>query len=46
MNYGISFSNRDEIREHRKAFYDAKKYKLPESEIEEVRKNLNKLKKF
>ena len=46
MNYDISFPKRDEIREYRKAFYDAKKYKLPESEIEEVRKNLNKLKKF
>ena len=39
------FSNKDEIKEYRKAFYNAKKYKFSESEIEEVRKNLNKLKK-
>ena len=39
------FSNKDEIKEYRKAFYNAKKYKLSESEIEEVRKNLNKLNK-
>ena len=42
---GHKFSNKDEIREYRKAFYHAKKYKLSESEIEKVRKNLNKLKK-
>ena len=42
---GHKFSNKDEIREYRKAFYNAKKYKLSESEIEKVRKNLNKLKK-
>ena len=39
------FSNKDEIKEYRKAFYNAKKYKLSESEIDEVKKNLNKLKK-
>ena len=39
------FSNKDEIKEYRKAFYNAKKYKFSESEIEEVRRNLNKLKK-
>ena len=39
------FSNKDEIKEYRKAFYNAKKYKLSESEIEQVRKNLNKLNK-
>ena len=39
------FSNKDEISEYRKAFYNAKKHKLFESEIEGVRKNLNKFKK-
>ena len=39
------FSNKDEISEYRNAFYNAKKYKLFESEIERVRKNLNKFKK-
>ena len=34
------FSNKDEIKEYRKAFYNAKKYKLSESEIDEVKKNL------
>ena len=39
------FSNKDEIKEYRNAFYNAKKYKLSESEIDEVKKNLNKLEK-
>ena len=51
------FSNKDEIRDYRKAFHSAKNYgyiydrdikkyrHLSESEIGEVRKNLNKLKK-
>ena len=39
------FSNKDEISEYRKAFYNAKKHKLFELETEGVRKNLNKLKK-
>ena len=39
------FSNKDEIREYRKAFYEAKTYKLSELQIEEIRKNLNNLKK-
>ena len=39
------FSNKDEIKEYRKAFYDAKKYQLSESEIDKANKNLNKLKK-
>ena len=39
------FSTKDEIKEYRKAFYDAKKYKLCESEIDKANKNLNKLKK-
>ena len=39
------FSNKDEIGEYRKSFYNAKKYKFFESETEEVRKNVNKLKK-
>ena len=34
------FSNKDEIKEYRKAFYNAKKYKLSESEIDEVKKIL------
>ena len=38
------FSNKDKIKEYRKAFYNSKKYKLSESEIEEVGNNLNKLK--
>ena len=38
------FSNKDEISEYRKAFYNAKKRKLFESEIENTNKNLNKLK--
>ena len=40
-----AFSNKDEINEYRKAFYNAKKHKLFESEIEKTNKNLNKLKK-
>ena len=36
------FSNKDEISKYRKAFYNTKKHKLFELEIEEVRKNLNK----
>ena len=39
------FSNKDEISEYRKAFYNAKKYTFSESQIKEVRKNLNKFKK-
>ena len=39
------FSNKHEIKEFRKALYDAKKYKLSESEIDKANKNLNKLKK-
>ena len=39
------FSKKDEIREYRKAFYDAKKYKLCESEIDKTNRNLTKLKK-
>ena len=38
-----TFFNKDEISEYRKAFHNTKKYKLFESEIEETRKNLNKL---
>ena len=38
------FSNKHEIKEYRKALYDAKKYKLSESEIDKANKNLNKLK--
>ena len=41
----LKFSNKDEIRDYRKAFYDAKKYKLSESKIEEVKKILINLKK-
>ena len=36
------FSNKDEISQYRKVFYNAKKYKIFESEIEEFRKNLHK----
>ena len=36
------FSNKGEISEYRKAFYNTKKYKLFELEIEEASKNLNK----
>ena len=36
------FSKKDEISEYRKAFYNAKKYTFSESQIKEVRKNLNK----
>ena len=36
------FFNKNEISEYRKAFYNTKKYKLFESEIEETSKNLNK----
>ena len=39
------FFNKHEIKEYRKALYDAKKYKLSESEIDKANKNLNKLKK-
>ena len=39
------FFNKDEISAYRKAFYNTKKYKLFESEIEQTSKNLNKLKK-
>ena len=39
--------SKKEIDKYRKTFYDIKNYKhLSESEIEEVRENLNKLKKF
>ena len=38
------FSNKHEIKEYRKALYDAKKYKLSESQIDKANKNLNKLK--
>ena len=37
------FCNKDEISEYRKAFYNAKNYKLFESEIEKANKNINKL---
>ena len=39
------FPNKDEISESRKAFYNAKKQKLFESETERKDKNLNKLQK-
>ena len=39
------FSNKNEIREYRKAFYDAKKYKLSESEVDKTNKYLIELKK-
>ena len=39
------FSNKDEISQYRKALYNAKKHKLFESEIKEVRSILHKLKK-
>ena len=31
------FSNKDEIREYKKAFYDAKKYKVSESKIKKLK---------
>ena len=40
-----NFSDKDEISKYRKAFHNARKYKLFESEIEKTNKNLNKLKK-
>ena len=39
------FSNKNEIREYRQAFYDAKKYKLSESEVDKTNKYLIELKK-
>ena len=36
------FSNKDELGEYTKAFFNAKKYKLSKSEIEKTIKNLNK----
>ena len=39
------FSNKDEIRKYRQAFYGAKKYKLSESEMDKTNKNLIELKK-
>ena len=39
------FSNKDEISQYRKVFYNAKKYKIFESGIEEFRRNLHKFKK-
>ena len=39
------FSNKDEIREYRQAFYDAKKDKLSESKMKKLNESLNKLKK-
>ena len=39
------FSNKDEIGEYRRAFYNAKICKLSKSEIEKTIKNLNKLEK-
>ena len=39
------FSNKDEIREYRKAFYDAKKDILSESKMKKLNEGLNKLKK-
>ena len=39
------FSNKDEIREYRKAFYDAKKDTLSESKMKKLNESLNKLKK-
>ena len=39
------FSNKDEMREYREAFYDAKKDKLSESKMKKLNETLNKLKK-
>ena len=39
------FCNKDEIREYRKAFYDAKKDKLSESKMKKLKESLKKLKK-
>ena len=39
------FSNKDEIREYRQHFYDAKRCKLSESKMKKLNKSLNKLKK-
>ena len=39
------FSNKDEIRKYRQAFYGAKKYKVSESEMDKTNKNLIELKK-
>ena len=39
------FSNKDEIREYRWAFYDAKKHKLSKSKMKKLNESLNKLKK-
>ena len=39
------FSNKDEMREYRQAFYDAKKDKLSESKMKKLNETLNKLKK-
>ena len=39
------FSNKDEIREYRQHFYDAKRCKLSESKMTKLNKSLNKLKK-
>ena len=36
------FSNKDEIREYRKAFYDAKKYKISKSKIKKLNESVNK----
>ena len=40
-----TFSNKDEIREYRKVFYEAKKYELFESEPDKTNNNLTKFKK-
>ena len=40
-----TFSNKDEIREYRKVFYEAKKYELFESETDKTNNNLTKFKK-
>ena len=37
-----NFSNKDEIREYRKAFYDAKKYKISKSKIKKLNESVNK----
>ena len=39
------FSNKDEIRKYRQAFYGTKKYKLSELEMDKTNKNLIELKK-
>ena len=36
------FSNKDEIREYRKAFYDAKKYKISKSKMKKLNESVNK----